>query len=141
MALDVGERRIGVAVSDETNIIAIGLGAIERKTPAYTLETIKALINQYEIGKVVVGLPLTMKGEKSIQAQKASGFIDALQQDIDIPVVSFDERLSTRQGERLLIEADVSRRKRKKVIDKMAAQIILQTYMESEKNAQNNQIK
>ncbi len=130
MALDVGDRRIGIAVSDETNIISTAVGVIERKTLKQDIERIKDFTKEYEIGKIVVGLPLTMKGTESIQTEKVNKFIDRLKEMINIPVISFDERLSTVQGERLLIKADISRRKRKKLIDKVAAQIILQTYLD-----------
>jgi len=130
MALDVGDKRIGIAVSDETNIISIAVDVIERKTLKQDIERIKDFTKEYKIGKIVVGLPLTMKGGESIQTEKVNKFIDRLGEMINIPVISFDERLSTVQGERLLIKADISRRKRKKLIDKVAAQIILQTYLD-----------
>ncbi|UCH12471.1 MAG: Holliday junction resolvase RuvX [Candidatus Omnitrophota bacterium] len=130
MALDVGDKRIGVAVSDETNIISTAVDVIERRTLKQDIERIKDFTKEYKIGKIIVGLPLTMKGTKSIQTEKVNKFIDILGEMINIPVLSFDERLSTAQGERLLIKADISRRKRKKLIDKIAAQIILQTYLD-----------
>ena len=130
MALDVGDKRIGIAVSDETNIISTAVDVIERKTLKQDIERIKDFTKEYKIGKIVVGLPLTMKGRESIQTEKVNKFIDRLREMINIPVISFDERLSTVQGERLLIKADISRRKRKKLIDKVAAQIILQTYLD-----------
>ncbi len=130
MALDVGDKRIGIAVSDETNIISTAVDVIERKTLKQDIERIKDFKKEYKIGKIVVGLPLTMKGTKSIQTEKVNKFIDRLGEMINIPVIPFDERLSTVQGERLLIKADISRRKRKTLIDKVAAQIILQTYLD-----------
>ena len=130
MALDIGDKRIGIAVSDETNTISTGVDVIERKTLEQDIERIKGFTKEYEVGKVVVGLPLTMKGTKSIQTEKVNKFIDKLREMIKIAVIPFDERLSTAQGERLLINADVSRRKRKTLIDKLAAQIILQAYLD-----------
>lgn len=130
MALDIGDKRIGVAVSDETNTISIGVDVIARETVEHDIEEIKDYTKEYKIGKIVVGLPLTMKGTKSIQTEKVNVFIDRLKQNINIPIIPFDERLSTAESERLLIVADVSRKKRKTVIDKVAAQIILQTYLE-----------
>lgn len=130
MALDVGDKRIGIAVSDETNIISTAVDVIERKTLKQDIERIKDFTKEYKIGKIIVGLPLTMKGTKSIQTEKVNKFIDRLGEKINIPVIPFDERLSTAQGERLLIKADISRRKRKTLIDKVAAQIILQTYLD-----------
>lgn len=130
IALDVGDKRIGIAVSDETNIISTAVDVIERKTLKQDIERIKDFTKEYKIGKIIVGLPLTMKGTKSIQTEKVNKFIDRLGEKINIPVIPFDERLSTVQGERLLIKADISRRKRKTLIDKVAAQIILQTYLD-----------
>lgn len=130
MALDIGDKRIGVAVSDETNTISIGVDVIARETVEQDIEEIKDYTKEYKIGKIVVGLPLTMKGTKSIQTEKVNVLIDRLKQNINIPIIPFDERLSTAESERLLIAADVSRKKRKTVIDKVAAQIILQTYLE-----------
>ena len=134
MALDIGDKRIGIAVSDETNIISTGVDVVERKDLKQDIERIKDFIKEYEIGKIVVGLPLTMKGTKSIQTEKVNKFIDRLKQNVNISVIPFDERLSTVQGERLLIKADISRRKRKTLIDKLAAQIILQTYLDFAKS-------
>ena len=138
LALDIGDRRIGVAVSDETSTISTGVDVIIREAIKRDIERIKDYAKSYEVGKIVVGLPLTMKGEKSIQTGKVEGFIDRLKQSVNIPVVPFDERLSTAQSERLLISADVSRKKRKAVIDKIAAQIILQAYLDTGSKEENN---
>ena len=138
LALDIGDKRIGVAVSDETSTISTGVDVITRETIKRDIERIKDYTKSYEAGKIVVGLPLTMKGEKSIQTGKVEGFIDRLKQSVNIPVVPFDERLSTAQSERLLISADVSRKKRKAVIDKIAAQIILQAYLDTGSKEENN---
>lgn len=131
MALDVGEKTIGVAVSDETNIISTGIGIIKRNTLKLDFDKIKSYVNEYNVGKIVVGLPLTLRGTKSIQTERVEGFISRLEQSLAMTVIPFDERLTTAQGERLLIDANMSRKKRKKVIDKVAAQIILQTYLEA----------
>ena len=138
LALDIGDKRIGVAVSDETSTISTGVDVITRETIKRDIERIKDYTKSYEAGKIVVGLPLTMKGEKSIQTGKVERFIDRLKQSVNVPVVPFDERLSTAQSERLLISADVSRKKRKAVIDKVAAQIILQAYLDTGSKEENN---
>ena len=138
LALDIGDRRIGVAVSDETSTISTGVDVIIREAIKRDIERIKDYAKSYEVGKIVVGLPLTMKGEKSIQTGKVERFIDRLKQSVNVPVVPFDERLSTAQSERLLISADVSRKKRKAVIDKVAAQIILQAYLDTGSKEENN---
>ncbi len=130
MALDIGDKRIGVAVSDETNTISTGVSVIARETLKRDIEKIKNYVDAYKVGKIIVGLPLTLKGGKSIQTEKVEGFISRLKQSVNISIVPFDERLSTAQSEKLLISADVSRKKRKTVIDKLAAQIILQAYLD-----------
>lgn len=148
LALDVGDKRIGVAVSDEAQTLATGITVIERKTPNEDIRKITDFITRYQAQEVVVGLPITMRGGESKQTEKVKDFIDILKQKITIPIVPFSERLSTAEGERLLISADVSRKKRKTLIDKVAAQIILQTYLDfkfienrkTDPDAQNYQI-
>ncbi len=131
IALDVGDVRIGVAASDETNTIAIAVSVIKRKDMASDIKQINSFVQEYNAGKIIVGLPLTLRGEESIQAKKVRDFINTLTQGVTVPIETFDERLTTAQSEKFLISADVSRSKRRKVIDKMAAQLILQTYMET----------
>ncbi|MFH0732663.1 MAG: Holliday junction resolvase RuvX [Candidatus Omnitrophota bacterium] len=135
MSLDVGEKRIGVAMTDETKTISSALDVIERKNIKKDLENIKDFITRYNVGKIVVGMPLTLKGRNSIQTDIVCKFVEELRKHIKINIVTFDERLSTAQSERILIAADISRKKRKSIIDKLAAQIILQDYLESERNA------
>jgi len=136
MALDVGDKRIGLAVSDETNTISTGVCAIERKNTAFDIKQIMDYAKEYNAGKIIVGLPLTLKGKESMQTQKVNNFVTELKQSTAISVETFDERLSTAQCERVLIAADVSRKKRKGVLDKMAAQLILQTYLDMESGRQ-----
>jgi len=129
--LDVGDVRIGVAVSDPSEIIAQGLESITRIGPKKDIEAINNLVNQHEAGEMVVGLPKMMDGRIGIQAQKVMDFVESLKAEIEIPIVLWDERLTTVSANRVLIEANVSRRKRKKVVDKMAAALILQGYLDS----------
>ena len=131
LALDVGDVRIGVAVSDPLKIIAQGLTSIKRVDIKEDTKAIRHLVSQHEVEKVVVGLPKMMDGEIGIQAQKVLSFVESLQTEIDVPVVLWDERLTTLAANRVLIEADMSRRKRKKVVDKVAATLILQGYLDS----------
>jgi len=131
LAFDVGEKRIGVALSDELNIIAQALGVIERKDEEYIIERVKTLIKKYNVTKIVVGMPYNMNGTKGASARLAEGFVSLLKKEMPIEITMIDERLTTAQGERVLLEADVSRKKRKAVIDKIAAQLILQTYLDS----------
>jgi len=129
LCLDVGERWVGVAVSDETKSLARGLGRIDRGD--IEVEKIKKLIAEYEVESIIYGLPLRMDGSISSQTEKTMAFISKLQKEISIPFIPFDERLSSQQAETIMLQADLSRRKRKKYIDKLSAQIILQNYLDS----------
>jgi len=132
LALDVGDVRIGVAVSDPSRIIAQGLSSITRTDLEKDVEAVSNLVNQYEAGEMVVGLPKMMDGTIGIQAQKVLDFVEAMKSKVKIPIIMQDERLTTVSATRVLIQADVSRKKRKKVVDKMAAVIILQGYLDSQ---------
>ena len=131
LALDFGEKRIGVAVSDALNIIAQSVGTIERKGIKNDLKKIRDLVQEYNAERLIVGLPLNMDGTEGKSANRAVDFVKELKKEIDIPIEMVDERLTTAQGERIFLEADLSRKKRKKNIDKIAAQLILQNYLES----------
>ena len=131
LALDIGEKRIGVAVSDALNITAQGLDVIARKNTDDTLRRIRVIVKEYDVSKIIVGLPLNMNGTKGPSAKLTEAFADLLRKEIPVQIEMVDERLTTAQGERFLLEADVSRRKRKLVIDRIASQLILQTYMDS----------
>ncbi|MFA6142562.1 MAG: Holliday junction resolvase RuvX [Candidatus Omnitrophota bacterium] len=133
MGLDVGTKRIGVALSDELFITAQGSATIERKTLESDLEEIKRVARENSVEEIVVGLPISMNGSYSEQTRKVVEFKDSLSKAVDIPVVTWDERLTTVQAERTLLEADVSRAKRRKAIDKLAAQAILQNFLDSRK--------
>lgn len=130
IGIDVGEKRIGVAITDPTNTIAQPLTTIERGDG--DIEAICDLARKNDVGEIVVGLPINMNGTRGEMAEKVSAFADMLKQNIDIPVVYVDERLSTMEAERLMISADVSRGKRRKSIDKVAAAIILETRLRSQ---------
>ena len=130
LALDSGEKRIGVAVSDPLGIIAQGVTVITRKDPETDLNEIKKIIEEYKAESVVVGMPINMDGTKGKSAEKVNEFVETLKGRLSIPVYTYDERLSTKESEKFLISADVSRKKRKGVIDKMAAQLILESYLE-----------
>ena len=129
IGLDIGTKRIGVAVSDEGCIIARGLNSIERN--GKEIEKIKELIKKYNVEKIVYGLPLRMDGSISAQTEIVVSFISKLKNEVSIPLLPWDERLSSKQAETILIEADISRKKRKKLIDKLSAQIILQNYLDA----------
>ena len=131
LALDFGEKRIGVAVSDALNIIAQSVGTIERKGIKNDLKKIQELVREYDANKLIVGLPLNMNGTKGASADFAIDFVNEVKKEIKIEVEMIDERLTTAQGERILLEADVSRKNRRKNLDKIAAQLILQSYLDS----------
>jgi putative Holliday junction resolvase len=135
MGLDIGTHSIGIAISDELGITAQGLKTVTRRSSKEDLKEISSIIEHFEISKIVVGLPKNMNGTLGKQAQMVFQWIKDLKGRIHLPVVTWDERLSTVGASRVLLEADLSRRKRKKVIDKLAAVLILQGYLgQSRKN-------
>ncbi len=132
MALDVGNVRIGIAVSDLMGIIANPLETYTRKgNLAVDAEYIANLAKQKEVSLFISGLPLSLAGGENEQTLKTREFIDELQKHTDIPVKYLDERFTTLSAERVLIQGNVRRENRKKVIDKVAATIILQNYLDS----------
>ena len=135
LALDVGSVRIGVAVSDETGIIAQPLKYIDMAGgEGSPLHDIKALIADYDVKTVVVGLPLSMSGgSRGLSSRRALALGAAIEKKIGCNVVYFDERFSTAAARRLLIEDNVRRNKRKQVVDKLAAAVILQGYLDGQK--------
>ena len=130
MGLDVGSRTIGVAMSDELRLTAQSLKTIARKTPEDDLKELTAIIHQFDVGQIVVGLPRNMNGILGEQAEKILNWIKTLEKTTPLPVATWDERLSTVGATRILLEADLSRKKRKKSVDKLAAAIILQGYLD-----------
>ncbi len=132
ISLDVGDRTVGIAVSDELLFTAQGVETIRRKSYKHDFGRIKELCKQYETRKFVVGLPKNMNGTVGERCDVVKHFIEKMKEDIpDAEVIFWDERLSTVAADRYLLEADISRAKRKKVIDKMAAVYILQGYLDS----------
>lgn len=134
MGLDVGKKTIGVAVSDEDGIIAQPLTTIRRTGIRKDLDELVRLIKEHQAGEIVVGMPVNLDGTMSEQGKKTASFIKKLEQRTDIPIKTWDERMSTAAVERLLIEGDVTREKRKKVVDKMAASYILQGYLDGKRD-------
>ena len=134
MGLDIGSHTIGVAITDELRITAQGLKPIRRKSKEEDFEEIIRIIDQFKIGKIVVGLPKNMNGTLGKQAEMVLQWIKAISEKVDLPIVTWDERFSTVEASRVLLEADLSRKKRKKTIDKLAAVIILQGYIEKDRN-------
>ncbi len=130
MGLDMGTHTIGIAISDELGLTAQGLKTLKRKSKEDDLREIAAVIGQFHISKIVVGLPKNMNGTLGEQAANVLGWVDVLKDQTRLPVETWDERLSTVGANKVLLEADLSRRKRKKVIDKLAAVLILQGYLD-----------
>lgn len=134
LGLDIGERRTGVAVSDESKTFAFPLTTVHAHNKRQWIAEIIRLISAEEnIESIVVGLPLTHHGEEGRDAKNIQTYIALLQEKTKFPVIQWDERFTTVEAERYLLEADVSRSKRKEVIDKVAATIILQTYLDCKK--------
>jgi putative pre-16S rRNA nuclease len=131
MCLDVGSKTIGVAMSDPMGWIAQGVRTIRRGPTQNDCRELQTMIREGEVSRIVVGLPLNMNGTEGPQAESVRRFVDEMKKVIDIPVEFWDERLSTVAAERGLIEADLSRAKRKEVINHMAAAHVLQGYLDA----------
>jgi len=131
MGLDVGEKRIGIAVSDPLGWTAQGHSVLQRTTLDNDLAALQELCRQLECQLLVIGLPRNMNGTLGPKAEEIQKFAGQLQELTGLPIVYWDERLTTRSAERVLLEADLSRRKRKQVIDKVAAVHILQGYLDA----------
>jgi putative holliday junction resolvase len=130
MALDLGTKRVGVALSDELRLTAQGLTCIERTSLVDFADEVARLVKDHGVTLIVLGLPRRMDGTLGPEAQRVLSMTDELKKRVGIDVDTWDERLTTVAVERVLIEADVSRKKRKKVVDKMAATYILQGYLD-----------
>lgn len=131
LGLDLGDKTIGVALSDPLGFTAQGKEVIERTTLEEDLQYLEELVEKWGVLEVVVGLPQNMDGSLGPRAQYTIAFVERLEERLSIPVLTYDERLTTVQAERSLISMDVRRNKRKKVIDKVAAVILLQSYLDS----------
>lgn len=132
--MDVGQRRIGIAVSDPMELFAQGYSVLERgPSPRRDFEAIREIIAKNQVEGIVVGLPRNMDGTEGAMAEKIRIFGGQLQEQTGLPLVFWDERLSTVAAERVLLEADLSRAKRKQKIDQVAAVFILQNYLDYRK--------
>lgn len=129
MALDVGTKRIGVAVADPSESFALPVAVLERTNLRADLERIAELARDYEAGELVVGDPLRLSGERGPAAEQIDRFVEQLGKHFSGPIHRVDERLTTAQAQKTLIAADVSRAKRKTIVDKMAAALILETFL------------
>ncbi len=132
LGIDWGERRVGIALSDESRTIASPHSVLVR-SPSINkdLGRIVGLVIEHDVERVVVGIPVRMDGTQGPAADKVVEIVGKLRNLLDVPVVTWDERLSTAEAQKVLIGGDVSRRKRKDVVDRVAAALILQTYLDS----------
>ncbi len=130
LGLDIGDKRIGLAVSDEIGITAQPIGKIDRSRTDADFGKIIEIAKEYDAARIVAGLPKRLNGSYSPQTEKVEAFIAKLKERTDIPVRTWDERLTTKSAEATLIQGNVRRKARRKVIDSMAAQIMLQHYLD-----------
>ncbi|MBC1434476.1 Holliday junction resolvase RuvX [Paenilisteria rocourtiae] len=133
MGLDVGSVTVGVAISDELGWTAQGIETItiNERAKQFGYDRVKELVAEYNVKKIVVGWPKNMNNTVGERAEASEKYAEVLESRTGIPVILWDERLTTAAAERTLLEADVSRKKRKKVIDKLAAVMILQSYLDA----------
>ncbi|MFY9561646.1 MAG: Holliday junction resolvase RuvX [Terriglobales bacterium] len=134
LALDVGAKRIGVAVSDPLGITAQGLETIQRQNKRRDLEALARLLAEYQVREVVVGLPLRLSGAEGTQSEKMRRFAEELQSHFGVTVHLWDERWTSTEANRLLRDAELSIEKRGKAVDRMAAVLILQSWLEARSN-------
>ena len=135
MALDVGDKTIGVAVSDALLLTAQSRPTIRRKNLTSDVETLRRLAIENEVHEIVVGQPFHMNGKKSPQSQKVAQFVDELHKVLDLPVIFWDERLTSFEAEQHLEQLGLNWRQRREQVDKIAAMIILQNYLDSRPGA------
>jgi putative Holliday junction resolvase len=130
LGLDVGSRRIGIAISDPLGITGQGLETLQRRNKRQDLAALERLIREYSVREIVVGLPLRMSGAEGTQSEKMQGFAEDLRKRFRLPVHLWDERLTSAEANRLLRATDLSIEKRARAVDRMAAVLILQGWME-----------
>jgi len=136
LALDVGEKTIGVAWSDETETLAFpGETILRQEGKKRDMAALRQLVADKQVKHIVVGLPLMLDGTRGIQAEKVEAFVAVLRNSVRIPITYQDERLSTREAERVLIAAEQGRERRKRTVDSMAACLILQTYLDHQRSS------
>lgn len=133
LGLDVGTKTVGVALSDELRLIAQSLTTIRRTNLRADLDALRTICRDQQVDRVIIGLPLNMNGTEGPRAEASRAFGDALTRALDLPVEYWDERLSTVAAERALLEADLSRRRRREVIDRVAASLILQGWLDAQR--------
>ena len=130
LGLDYGEKRIGLAVSDETGTMAQGLITLTRKNRQADLQALAGVMETQQIERIVVGYPLRIDGTAGIQCEKVKRFAELLERTFHLPVICWDETFSTKEAEQMMIEMKVKRTKKRKMVDRIAASIILQDYLD-----------
>jgi putative Holliday junction resolvase len=131
LGLDVGSRRIGMAISDPLGLTAQGLPTLQRQNKRLDFEQLAKVVGDYQVSEIVVGYPLRLSGMEGIQSEKMQIFAEELRKKFGLPVHLWDERLTSSQANRLLRETDLSIKKRGQAVDRMAAILILQNWMEA----------
>ena len=131
LAIDYGSRRMGLAVSDALGITAQGLETLQRKNKRADFGRLERTIREYQVKEIVLGNPLRMSGQEGTQSQKVAEFAEELRQRFQLPVHLWDERLTSAEANRLLRENEVSLKRRVQAVDRMAAVLILQSFMQS----------
>lgn len=136
LALDVGEKNIGVAISDELGWTAQGLPTLRRQTKDRDACAIANIVEEKCVTRIVVGMPVSLDGSLGKKAREVASFVEDLKRRLRLPIKVWDERFTSVQAERVMLEADLSRKKRKKKIDQLSAQLILQSYLDAESRPQ-----
>ena len=131
LAIDYGSRRMGLAVSDALGITAQGLDTLERKNKRSDFARLERTIREYQVTEIVLGNPLRMSGEEGTQSRKVAEFAEELRRHFELPVHLWDERLTSSEANRLLREAEVSLHRRTQAVDRMAATLILQSFLQA----------
>jgi len=131
LGIDYGEKRIGLALSDPSNMVARSLKVLKRNGTRRWLGEMKEIIEQNKIEKIVIGLPRNMNGSMGEKGKEVLAFVKVLEKVVNVPIVTWDERLTTVSAEKVLLQAELSRKKRRDILDKLSACIILQNYLDS----------
>ncbi|MGH4051356.1 MAG: Holliday junction resolvase RuvX [Clostridium sp.] len=131
IGLDIGDRTIGVAVCDPLGLTAQGITTVKRKSVVLDIEEISKICKKYDVESIVAGLPKNMNGTIGPQGEKVQRFCEVLLKTLNLEIKMWDERLTTVAANRVMLEGDLSRAKRKKIVDKIAATFILQGYLDS----------
>ena len=135
LAVDYGEKRIGLAISDELGISASPLMTLTKKNNEDAVNQIALIVSRFRVAKVVFGLPRRTDGKEGEMERRVKAFAEKLRRKVKVPIVFFDERFTTRIAEQVLLEADLSRQKRKQIRDRLAAVILLQNYLDAQSQA------